>query len=237
MLYAAGMTTVGYVSPSTIQLPMEVQELLPPSVNIVASVLDVRAHTDEQFRAAREKLEGVVASLAGEGAQAVVVDGVPVAIWDGYEAEREMWRGMSTRVGVPINSGIGAAVEGFRHLGVGKLVVATAYLPAINDRLASYLQQAGFEVLGIDGLAVHSPAEAARLDPTAYAALAGQLVEAQPAAEGILLGGRGNLVSVAVELEHALDRVVLTARQGSAWWVLRTLDVRHGQGRLLATLG
>src|SRR5690242_14042379 len=137
---------VGYVSPSTIQLPLELHELLPADVQIVASVLDVRAHTDEQFRAARQKLEGVVGALAGEGAQAIEVDGVPVAVWDGWQAERDMWRDMQAKVGVPLNSGVGAAVEGFQHLGVKRLVLATAYLPAINDRLAAYFQQAGLQV-------------------------------------------------------------------------------------------
>ena len=228
-------SVVGYVSPSTIQLPLELQELLPADVQIVASVLDVRAHTDEQFRAAREKLEGVVGALAGEGAQAIEVDGVPVAVWDGWQAEREMWRDMKAKVGVPLNSGVGAAVEGFQHLGVKRLVVATAYLPAINDRLAAYFQQAGLEVLAIEGLAVHSPAEAARLDPFAYAELARRLVAGHQAADGIFLGGRGNLLPIAVELERQLDRVVLTARQGGAWWLLRTLGIPAGSGRLLAS--
>lgn len=225
---------VGYISPSTIQLPLELRDLLPEGLGIVASVLDVRAHTDEQFRAARGKLEGVAQALVGEGAQAIQVDGVPVAIWDGYEAEREMWRAMQAKLGVHINSGVGAAVEGFHHLGVKRLAVATAYLPPINDRLAAYLRQAGFEVLAIEGLAVHSPAEAARLEPSAYASLARELVAGQPQADGIFLGGRGNLLSTAVELERELDRAVLTARQAGAWWLLRTLGHPSGSGRLLA---
>jgi maleate cis-trans isomerase len=226
---------VGYVSPSTIQLPLELQELLPADVQIVASVLDVRAHTDEQFRAARQKLEGVVVALAGEGAQAIEVDGVPVAVWDGWQAERDMWRDMQAKVGVPLNSGVGAAVEGFQHLGVKRLVVATAYLPAINDRLAAYFQQAGLQVLAIEGLAVHSPAEAARLDAFAYAALARRLVADHEGADGVFLGGRGNLLPIAVELERQLGRLVLTARQGGAWWLLRTLGIPAGAGRLLAS--
>ncbi|HVA25053.1 MAG TPA: hypothetical protein VMW62_11750 [Chloroflexota bacterium] len=227
---------VGYISPSTIQLPMELQELLPEGLGIVASVLDVRAHTGEQFRAAREKLEGVAQTLTGEGAQAIQVDGVPVAVWDGYEAERGMWRAMQAKLGVPINSGVGAAVEGFHHLGVKRLAVATAYLPPINDRLAIYLRQAGLEVLAIEGLAVHSPAEAARLAPAAYAGLARKLVTSHPQADGILLGGRGNLLATAIELERDLDRAVLTARQAGAWWLLRTLGLPAGSGRLLASL-
>src|SRR6266567_861434 len=75
--------TVGYISPSTINIPSELDVLLPEQLSVVASVLDVRAHTDEQFRAAREKLDDAVQALVADGAQAVVVDGVPVAVWDG----------------------------------------------------------------------------------------------------------------------------------------------------------
>jgi len=118
---------------------------------------------------------------------------------------------------------------------VKRLAVATAYLPSINDRLAAYLQQAGFEVLAIEGLAVHSPAEAARLEPSAYADLARGLVDQHPRAEGVFLGGRGNLLNTAVELERDLDRAVLTARQAGAWWLLRTLGLPSGAGRLLGS--
>jgi maleate cis-trans isomerase len=143
---------------------------------------------------------------------------------------------MQAKLGVPINSGVGAAVEGFHHLGAKRLAVATAYLPLINDRLAAYFRQAGFEVLAIEGLAVRSPAEAARLEPSAYARLARGLVASQLQADGIFLGGRGNLLATAVELERELDRPVLTARQAGAWWLLRTLRLPSGGGRLLATL-
>jgi len=227
---------VGYISPSTIQFPSEINVLLPEGFGVVASVLDVRAHTDEQFKAARLKLDDALRALAGEGAQAIVVDGVPVAIWDGYQAELEMWRDFSQKHGVPINSGIGSAVEGFRHLGVTRLVVATAYLPLINDRLAVYFQQAGFEVFAIEGLAVRDPAEAARLDPTAYGDLARRLIADHPQADGIFLSGRGNLLSVGVDLERQIDRPVLTARQGGIWWLMRTLGAPFGYGRLLASL-
>ena len=40
-------TTVGYISPSTINIPSELDLLLPKQLSVVASVLDVRAHTDE----------------------------------------------------------------------------------------------------------------------------------------------------------------------------------------------
>ncbi|HEX6513082.1 MAG TPA: hypothetical protein VF157_12320 [Chloroflexota bacterium] len=226
---------VGYVSPSTIQFPSEINELLPADFGLVMSVLDVRAHTDEQFRAARAKLEDVLRALAGEGAQAIVVDGVPVAVWDGYEAEGELWRAMQAACGVPVTSGMHATVEGFRQLGVQRLAVATAYLPAINERLTAYLAQAGFEVLASEGLAVHSPAEAGRLQAEAYAELARKLVRQQPQVEGVFFGGRISLVSTAAALERELDRVVLTARQGGVWWLFRTLGLPFGKGRLLSS--
>jgi len=227
---------LGCISPSTIQIPSELDELLPPGMGVVATVLDVRAHTDEQFRAARQKLAGAVDAVVGEGAQAVWIDGVPVAVWDGYQAEQDMLGELSSHCGVPVTTGVSSAVEGLRHLGVQRLIAATAYIPEVNERVGRYFGQAGFELLAIEGLAVRSPAENARLSGDAYADLARKLFAAHPQADGFFLGGRGNLMPTAAAVERELGKPVVMGRQASLWWVLRAIGRDFGRGRLLASL-
>jgi maleate isomerase len=226
---------IGYVSPSTIQLPWELQDMLPDGVGVVATVLSVRVHTEEAFRRALEGVEEAVRIVAGEGAQAVMLGGVPVAVRQGYHGEQESLRGLRERTGVPVISGVAAAVEGLRHLGARRPVVATAYLDEINQGIMRYLAEADLEPAGIAGLQVRSPAEASRVQPWQYYRLARDLLAAHPDADSLFLGSRGNIQDIVLRLERDSGLPVLTGTQAGLWWALRQIGVRaplHGQGRL-----
>lgn len=227
----------GYVSPSTIQLPWELQDMLPEGVGVVATVLSVRVHTEEAFQRALEGTPDAIQVVVGEGAQAVVLGGVPVAVRQGYRGEQAAHRAWSEQAGVPVISGIAAAVEGLRRLGARRLVVATAYLDEINHGIARYLAEADLEPVAVGGLQVRSPAEASRVQPAAYYHLARRLLSAHPQVEAIFLGSRGNVQEMVLRLEQDTGLPVLTGTQAGLWWALRQLGVAErprGGGRLLS---
>ena len=227
----------GYISPSTIQLPTELQDMLPDGVSVIAANLGVRAHQGAEFDRAREGIQSALELVAGEGAQAVVLAGVPLAVRQGYRGEQEANRAWSEQIGVPVTSGMAAAVEGLRQLGARRPVVGTAYLEAINHLIAEYLAEAGLAPAGTQGLSVRSPAEAGRVAPTAYYRLARDLLDAHPDADSIFFGTRSNLQAVTIDLERDLGLPVIHGTQASVWWALRQLRVtpRPDCGRLLAS--
>ena len=227
----------GYVSPSTIELPWELEGLLPEGVGVIAASLGVRAHQAAEFERALAAVEAAVALVVGEGAHAVVLAGTPLAVRQGYHGEREANRRLSERAGVPVTSAMAAAVDGLRHLDARRPVVATAYLPEFNEQIARYLAEAELPVVGMTGLSVRSPAEAARVEMTTYYRLARELVEAHPEADAVLLGTRGNVQDVARTIEEDLGLPVLHSTGAGLWWALRRLRVapRPGGGRLLAS--
>src|SRR5579884_2184100 len=143
----------GYVSPSTIQLPAELQDMLPDGVGVIAANLGVRAHQGAEFARAQQGIQNALELVVGEGAQAVVLAGVPLAVRQGYAGEQEANRGWSKQVGVPVTSGMAASVDGLRHLGARRPVVGTAYLDEINQQIAAYLAEAGLPPVGVQGLA------------------------------------------------------------------------------------
>ncbi|HWP29129.1 MAG TPA: hypothetical protein VFB73_10375 [Chloroflexota bacterium] len=227
---------IGYVSPSTVQLPWEFQDLLPEGVSVVITNLGVRAHQEAEFARAQEHIEAAIELLVGEGAQVVILAGVPLAVRLGYQGEQEAHRAWSARAGVPVTSGLAAAVAALRHLGAQRPVVATAYLPEFNQQIARYLSDAGLAVAGVGGLSVRSPAEASRVAPTAYYQLARELVAAHPEADAVFLGTRGNVHTTALLLERDLGLPVVHGLQAGLWWALRYLRVAppQGWGRLLS---
>ncbi len=115
-----------WVSPSTIQLPWELQSLLPDGVGVVATNLSVRAHSAAEFDRAQQGIEAAIEVCVGEGAQAVVLAGVPFAVRQGWTAEQAAHRAWSERWRVPVTSGSAAAVMGLQALGCRRPVLATA---------------------------------------------------------------------------------------------------------------
>lgn len=228
----------GYISPSTIQVPWELQDLLPEGVGVVASVLGVRAHQDSEFQRAEQSVEAAIETVVGEGARAVVLAGVPLAVRRGYRQEQEANQRWSQRFGVPVTSAVAAVVAGFRHLGVRRPIVVTAYLEELNRLIAAYLTEAGLEVVGVQGLSVRSPDEASRLEPTVYYTLTRDLAATHPESDCVFLGGRVDLQKVVMRLEQDMGVPVLHGTQAGLWWALRVLGVQYDRpdaSRLLAS--
>src|SRR5581483_4331667 len=203
----------GYVSPSTIQFPSELQEMLPDGVSVIAANLGVRAHQGAEFERAQEGIRNALELVVGEGAQAVVLAGVPIAVRQGYAGEQAANRAWSETIGVPVTSGLAAEVDGLRDRGARRPVVGTAYLDESNQQIAAYLAEAGLAPVGVRGLSVRNPAEAGRLAPTAFYRLARDLMDAHPDADAIFLGTRSNLQTVTIELERDLGAPVIHGTQ------------------------
>src|SRR5919202_2338904 len=113
----------GWVSPSTIQLPWELEAMLPEGVGVVATNLNVRAHQAAEFDRAHQGIEAAIEVVVGEGARAVVLAGVPLAVRQGFGREREAHRAWDERARVPVTSGSAAAVLGLEALGARRPVI------------------------------------------------------------------------------------------------------------------
>jgi maleate isomerase len=229
----------GWVSPSTIQLPWELEAMLPEGVGVVATNLNVRAHQAAEFERAQQGIEAAVDVVVGEGAQAVVLAGVPLAVRQGFQREQDAHAAWSQRAGVPVTSGSAAAVAGLWALGARRPLVVTAYLDEFNELIVRYLGDAGLDVAAVAGLSVRSPAEASQTRPEAYFRLAKQLLLAHPESDSVFLGTRGNVMGVALQIEEDFGVPVVHSPQAGLWWALRHLRVapRPGWGRLLSLPG
>jgi maleate cis-trans isomerase len=214
---------IGYVSPAAIRLPWELMDLLPEGTQVIATNLRVRGYTDAEFARAQAGIEEAMQLLTADGAQAVLLAGVPVAVREGYAREQERLSALRARFGVPVISGIAACVEAFRRLGVRAPLVVTAYLDEMNQQLARYLAEAGLPPAGVAGLRSSSPAESGRLGGEQLARLTRELRSEHPEADGVFLGARVELNAVAAELEGGLGIPVLHANHAGVWWLLREL--------------
>lgn len=227
---------IGYLSPSVFETPSDWDLILPDGFTIVASGLNVQAHTTEEFNKAIDALETGLGIFTAEECDVILLGGITLGTQRGYEAEREVIGKLAQRVGLPITTGMNAGVEGLKHVRAKTIVIATAYKASINQAVKRYYEAAGFRILGIQGLEVSKPVDQVKLPDYASYKVARNLYRQHPKVDAILIHGRWRSVACVEDLERDADRPVVSSTAASLWWVLRELGMKipiEGYGKLL----
>lgn len=131
---------------------------------------------------------------------------------------------------------ITGVLRALRALDARRVVVATPYLDEINAREAAYIEQAGFEVLDIQGLNLERDSDMVRVAPEFIAEFAAGLD--RPDADALFVScGALRTLDVVQRLEDRLGKPVVCSNQAMIWDCLRLagLDDRfEGYGSLMA---
>jgi len=227
---------IGYLSPSVFETPSDWDLILPTGFTIVASGLNVRAHTSEEFNKAIDALEAGLGIFVAEECDAILLGGITLGTQRGYQAEQEVVAKLSKHIGLPISTGMNASVEALKHLKSKSVVIATAYMQKINQAVKRYYEDAGFEVVGMKGLEVTKPVEQVKLPDYASYKVAWELFRQNPHTDAILIQGRWRSVASVAQLEGDSGRPVVSSTAASLWWVLQQLGMKIpivGYGQLL----
>jgi maleate isomerase len=227
---------IGYLSPSVFEVPSDWDYILPKGFTIVASGLNVQAHTAEEFNKAIDALETGLGIFLAEECDAILLGGITLGTQRGYQVEQDVVKRLSDNVGLPVSTGMNASVEALKFLNAKSLVIATAYMEKINQAVKRYYEDAGFQVSGIHGLEVTKPVDQVKLPDYASYKVAKTLFRNNPSVDAILIQGRWRSVECVAELETDTDRPVVSSTAASLWWVLQQLGMRipiEGYGRLL----
>jgi maleate isomerase len=227
---------IGYLSPSVFETPSDWDLILPKGFTIVASGLNVQAHTTEEFDKAIHALERGLGIFNAEECDAILLGGITLGTQRGYRVEQEVVEKLSQSVGLPVSTGMNASVEALKHLKAKSIVIATAYMEKINEAVKRYYEDAGFQVSGITGLEVKKPVDQVKLPDYASYKVARTLFLQNPAVDAILIQGRWRSVACVEELEKDSGRPVVSSTAASLWWVLQKLTMKipiDGYGQLL----
>ena len=227
---------IGILSPSVFEIPSDWSTILPQGFTLVATGLNVQAHTPEEFNRAIDALESTLSVFVAEEVDAIVIGGITLATQRGYRSELEVISALSNRLARPVTSGMQAGVQALRHLKIRKIVIATAYKDSINQAVKRYYQEGGLDVVGIHGHDVSTPVEQVQLPEGTSARMGLKLFKEHPDADAVLLQGRWPSAAEAEPLEVEIGRPVITTVTASLWWLLKTLAIKepiHGYGRLL----
>jgi maleate cis-trans isomerase len=145
---------IGYLSPSVFETPSDWDLILPKGFTIVASGLNVQAHTDAEFNKAIDALSSGLEIFAAEECDAILMGGITLGTQRGYGTEQEIVAKLSRQIGLPISTAMSATVEALKFLQVRTTVIATAYKKSINQAVKKYYEDGGLTVADIEGLEV-----------------------------------------------------------------------------------
>lgn len=233
------MKKFGCISPSVLQLPSDLHRLLPASVQANIVTLNVRNGRPGEIERALGILRGATDVLIDEGAEAIVVMGVPVAARRGFATEQKEHDALTAdRGAVPIVSSLAATTLALKGLAVKHPLIITQYNGEVNRQIVDFYRDAGLEAAGAVGLGATNAQQVNALTADDYERLALGALDEHPQADGIFLSARGNLVDVALRLESSKQLPVIEQIQASIWWSLNKLGARTDQprGRLLQQL-
>ena len=217
----------------------ELDPKLPPSIRLVHLSMEFTQGNQAEFRASMPGYEAKAAELAAMKPDLIRVIGAPPFMLLGYEGERDTIRSWEKRYGIPMVTSGQNHVRAFRTLGVRRLVGASYFPEELNSLFRTYLTDAGFEMLGMEGIDVPF-ADVPKVPSSEIRRQLTEMFARHPGGECLyMLGSAWKTLDIIDPLEADLGVPVVHALPARCWETQLRLGVRQpipGYGRLLAEM-
>lgn len=237
MAFTSWRGVVGLVKPT--HRPGSLEEfirLIPEGIGVVPLYLNIQRGTEDEFRSALKAVEGKVEELAREGVDLIHPEGAPPFMVQGFEGEAKIVREWEAKYKIPIVTAAQTQVEALHALKIKRFVGVTYFSGSINDIFTRYFREAGFEVMGMEGMSVPF-ADVGRLSSLEIYAHTRKAFLKNQSANGIYMLGTGwRCLDIIHLLEEDLQVPVVHPVPARVWSIQKRLHVRQprkGVGRLL----
>ncbi len=237
MVFASWRGVVGVVKPT--HRPGSLEEfirLLPEGIGVVPVYLNFKRGTEDEFRGALNAVEEKVAELAAEGVDLIHPEGAPPFMVNGYKGEEKIIKEWEAKYKLPMVTAAQTQVEALRALNVKRFVGVTYFIGKVNDITTRYFQDAGFDVLGMEGIPVAFEDVGRLASQEIYAHTRKAFLKNQNA-DGIYMLGTGwRCLDIIHLLEEDLQVPIIHPVPARVWAIQKRLHVRQrvkGFGRLL----
>ena len=217
----------------------ELIRMLPEGIGVIPLFLGIKEGTTAEFKRAITPYEPLVAQLAEIGCDLIHPEGAPPFMLLGYEREAALIKKWERAHKVPVFTSGSNHVRAFKALKVKRFVGATYFTGAINDVFAKYFVEAGFKVLGMEGMSVGFEDIGQLSSHEVYAHVKRAFLKHRKAQAIYLLGSGWRVLPVIDLLEQDLGVPVVHPVPARCWEIQHRLAVRQpvkGFGRLLAEM-
>lgn len=232
---------VGTVNPTNRPGPRDPQleDRLPSNVKFISLTMNFTRGTEEEFGASMPGYEAKVAELVNMKADLIRPSGAPPFMLLGFAGEKKIIRGWEEKYGVPMFTSGQSHVHALRALNVRKFVGASYFPEKMNSIFARYFTEAGFEVLGLEG--INAPfADVPKVPPMEiFEAIKGMYEKHRGAQAVYMLGSAWKTLEIIDPLERAVGVPVIHAGPARCWETQLRLGIHMpipGYGKLLAEM-
>jgi maleate cis-trans isomerase len=217
------------------------QPLLPPNIVEVSAGIGISDYTPEGVEEAIGRYWDCVETLKQQGAQRIVLGGVPISSQLGRSRVLHLIEETQVKAGLPADSTNEAMIAALEYLGIDEIAIASRWADQLNQAMRNYLTLAGIEIGAVTSEGQWAK-EAFGMSIERGFVLAMQLgreaMRRAPRARALILpGGTWRSLAAVPLLEEEFGVPVLTNGVVTAW---RFIDEGlappvQGWGRLLAS--
>lgn len=240
MAYTSWRGVVGCIKPT--RRPGSLEELirmLPEGIGVIPLFLNIRQGTTNEFKRAVEPYVPLVEELVGEQVDLIHAEGAPPFMLKGYKGEAEILKKWEKKYKVPVFTSGTNHVAALKAVKAKKIVGATYFTGKINDLFKGYFEEAGFDVLAMDGIDVPFDKVGHLSSEEVYAHVK-KIALKHPKADAVYLLGSGWRVLPVIDiLEQDLDKPVIHPVPARCWEIQKRLHINEpvlGYGQLLAEM-
>jgi len=210
--------------------------LLPEGIGVIPLFVGVRRGTEDEFREVIAAYESKVAELTEHKVDLIHPEGAPPFMVHGYKGEEKIVKDWEKKYKVPIVTAGMTQVEALRALKVKKVLGVTYFTGKINDTFSRYFIEAGFDVLGMEGISVAFEDVGKLSSQEVYAHTHKAFLQHRGADAIYMLGSGWRTLDIIHLLEEDLQVPVVHPVPARVWAIQKRLHVRQpikGYGRLL----
>lgn len=231
--------TLGIIKPST--RPGRAEDLvaiLPEGIALLHDRLNIHDGTEQELRDGLALYDSKIAAMAAQGAELIHPAGAPPLLL-GYHGEQQRIRAWEEMAGVPVFTNGASQVNALRALGARRVIGFSYFRGDVNRRFARYLEEAGFDVLGMHGMDVDFQ-DVPKVPEAAIRAFVEPHVLRHPGADAIYIVGPAlRTIGLVQGWEDRFGLPVVHHLPAQSWEIQRRFGLRRpvaGYGRLLAEL-
>jgi len=240
MAFTSWRGTLGCIKPT--KRPGSLEELirmLPEGIGVVPLYLSINKGTTEEFKRSVEPFEPMVKELAELECDLIHPEGAPPFMFLGYKGEAELLKKWEKKYKIPMFTSGTNHVRALKAFKVKRFVGATYFTGKINDLFARYFTEAGFDVLGMEGMAAEFDKIQQLSAQEVYAHIKRTFLKHKNAQAIYLLGSGWRVLEVIDLIEQDLGVPVIHPVPARCWEIQHRLSIRQpvkGYGRLLAEM-
>jgi len=232
--------TLGLILPThTPAFLNDLSTFLPPGVAIMPVYLNLSQGTRQEFESVMPAYEKWVAFLADQGCDLISAGGAPPFMLAGYAREHDIVSGWEKKYTTHVVTSPQDQVNALRALNIKRFIGVTPLARDQSPYYAKYFTDAGFTVLGMEGLDADFNSVKA-VTPDQIVAFIKTTFAKYPGAEGVyVLGSEWRSADIVDRLEHELGVPAISPVIAQAWDIQKRLHQHWpvtGYGRLIAEL-